>query len=200
MNHWLPYDGAALAEALGVEFKDLATLIDDHHDVTLARVARARGLRPGRLLRELIAPWQGRVGPARLRVLRERAALTFSQPHLAHHMFGHVFHVGVLNQAVERLYGVSIADLNRLRRGGKSFYELGEANGLARPALHAAVGALLRGTMREAVRSRQTPRRWARFWLAYQFEQLDHYLAYRPGGSAKGPAVMLCSLRGSARL
>ncbi len=200
MNHWLPYDGTALADALGVEFKDLARLIDDSQNVTLAEVARARGLRPAKLRRSLLAPWRGRVDTAQWQVLRERAALTFSQPHLGRHMFGHVFHVAVLNQAVDRLYGVSLSELNRLRRGGTSFYELGEANGLARPQLYAEVEALLRGTMREAVRNHQTPKPWARFWLGYQSEQLEHYLAYKPGGAAKRGAEMLCSMRGSARL
>jgi hypothetical protein len=201
MNHWLPYDGAALADALGVEFKDLALLIDDGRDVSLAEVARRRGLRPATVLRQLLAPWRGKVAPAQLRVLRQRAALTFSQPHLAHHMFGHVFHVAVLNQSVESLYGVSIADLNRLRRQGASFYELGERNGRSRPQLLAAVTGLLRGTMREAVRTKQAPRAWAKFWLGYQLEQLPHYLAYEPsvGGGAKRASPMLCRLRGSAR-
>jgi hypothetical protein len=178
MSHWLPYDHRILLRELEVEFEDLRLLIAEHREVSLADVARERGVRPAGLLQKLMAPWRGKVSPRELRVLRDHARRTFTQPHLGSHFFGHIFHVGALNWYSERLYGLPIGEVSQLHSRGYSYYAIGEMNGRSRPELRRMVSSILRRAVRQGLKEDATPRAWTRFWLDYQRDRLDHYLSY----------------------
>src|SRR3954449_5454450 len=88
-NHWLPYDETRLYRLLGITRVGLwEQLRDDRR--TLAQLAARHGWPDARrLAAALVAPEAGRVGPARLGVLRRRALRTVTQGHLAQHLFFH---------------------------------------------------------------------------------------------------------------
>jgi hypothetical protein len=64
----------------------------------------------------VVAPWRERVTVDRLATLRERTMRLLTQGHLAQHVFFHVFHRLGLRPVSRRLFGVSSARLDVLRR------------------------------------------------------------------------------------
>lgn len=115
MEHRIPFDHAVLERELGLRGRRLeAYLFNDHH--TLAILALRRGIEVEALADRLVAPWHGRVAPDRVAMLRERTMRLLTQGHLAQHVFFHVFHRLGLRPVSRRLFGVSSARLDVLRR------------------------------------------------------------------------------------
>src|SRR4051812_2613656 len=109
LNHWLPYDERALFKALRVRDRNaLGRHIGDTR--SLASFARSRGLKPKRLITRLMAPWRGRVSSERYALLYRRAQDTFTQRHLALHMFFHPFHTRMIDDYWLSIFNVSNPD------------------------------------------------------------------------------------------
>jgi hypothetical protein len=131
LEHWMPFDRAHLVRALGLRETELeAYLFDDHH--TLAELARRRGLDVDRLADQLIVRWRPLVAPEQMAAFRERTLRVLTQGHLAQHMFFHVFHSFPLGAEVaQRLFGVSEAGLDSLRKQDLSPAQIAGLHGVA---------------------------------------------------------------------
>jgi len=140
--HWIPFDEQRLKRALGLRGRGLeAYLYNDHR--ALADLARARGLALAGLVEHLLAPWGPAVEPARMAVLRDRTTRILTQPHLAQHVFFHVFHgTGIEPQSLA-LFGMTRPEFQRRRALGETPLEIAAARGIAEPAVVAGITAML---------------------------------------------------------
>jgi hypothetical protein len=195
MRHWLPYDEDALRAAL--HLRDRAALQAVVSDTrTLADAARAQHLDPGKVVDSLVAPWRGRVSPARYRVLRSRAADTFTQPHLAVHMFFHPFHIDLLSRYWPKLFGVTVSETYaEMARDGLSYLEVAKRHRGARVPLVAEMQALFRRVAHQGVGRREMLPDEAKRVVTWQSQSLGSWLNYRskPRASAAS-AAPLCRL------
>ena len=136
MRHWVPFDEQALKIRLGLRGRDLeAYLYDDHH--ALADLARARGLDTVQLRDELVAPWRSLVDAEHYERLRERTERILTQPHLAQHVFFHVFHGAMMARDPQETFGLSAATVRRLRDDGLAPVEIALRGGVLADALGA---------------------------------------------------------------
>ena len=113
-RHWVPFDERAPDRAPGAcaagELE--AYLYDDHR--ALSDLALARGLDVAQLRDELVAPWRAPVDDARYELLRERTQRVLTQPHLAQHVFFHLFHGAALDD--DPVHGLRAARRGRSGR------------------------------------------------------------------------------------
>jgi hypothetical protein len=149
-EHRIPFDERRLDRALDLRGRELESyLFDDHH--TLAMLARLRGLRIGTLADGLVEPRRTTVSERRLAVLRDRAMRLLTQGHLAQHVFFHIFHRFGLHPLSRRLFGVTAAHLDRLRKDGWTPLEVARRHhGASRRELIAALRGLVRERNRRA--------------------------------------------------
>ena len=143
LEHWMPFDRARLERALALRGSQLESyLFNDHH--TLAELARRRGVDVNGLADQLVAPWQPLVPAEQMAMFRERTIRVLTQGHLAQHMFFHVFHSFPIGATVaQRLFGVSEAELDSLRKQRLSPGQIARRHGVAEPDLIAALTAVL---------------------------------------------------------
>ena len=123
MGHWLPFDERALTARLALRTGDLeAYLYNDHR--ALADLARARGLDVARLRDELVAPWRPLADDQRYELLRGRTERILTQPHLAQHVFFHVFHDTAVAHDAQGTFGLPLATVHHLRIAGLTPLEI----------------------------------------------------------------------------
>src|SRR5689334_7685532 len=133
LDHWLPYDETRLYAILGVQRRDvMAWVRDESH--TLGDLARRRGADPRTLPRRLVGP-RGTRSPAVYRELLRRAGKTLTQPHLSHHMWGHLFHVGALIHAEPTIFRMPLHTLTGYRAQGLSYSAIARRGGRAPAAV-----------------------------------------------------------------
>src|SRR4051794_28701835 len=102
MSSWLPYDEARLYALTHTDRAEVDAWLDDHRSLgALARRHGAHSLPPRAA--GLGAPRH--VSPARRRVLRARALDTLTQPHLARHVFFHIFHTPAVAGGARGVFG-----------------------------------------------------------------------------------------------
>lgn len=161
MQHWLPYEEPALYAALGIDRAALLRwLIDDHR--TLAELARRRGRNPRVVLNRLVGPWAPLVEPAHFDELRQRALRTFSQGHLAQHVFFHPFH-GLDGghpgpEGAQVIFGVPRHEFQQLRQEGLTPVQIGARGGFAAGDVHSAMlGVLQAGALQGFEQGQQSP-------------------------------------------
>src|SRR3954468_10209169 len=175
-NHWLPYDETRLYRLLGITRVGLwEQLRDDRR--TLAQLAGRHGWPDARrLAAALVAPEAGRVGPARLGVLRRRALRTVTQGHLAQHLFFHSLHqFGIASEAPE-IFGVTDVEFRRLRRAELSPLAIARLHGRSPGQVEALAIAVLRERATTGVRGHAMPRAQADRLLRRQLSQLPRWL------------------------
>src|SRR4051794_653882 len=175
-NHWLPYDETRLYRLLGITRVGLwEQLRDDRR--TLAQLAARHGWPDARrLAAALVAPEAGRVGPARLGVLRRRALRTVTQGHLAQHLFFHSLHqFGIASEAPE-IFGVTDAEFRRLRRAELSPLAIARLHGRSPGEVQALAIAVLRERARTGVHGDAIPSAQAARLLRRQLSQLPRWL------------------------
>jgi hypothetical protein len=181
LNHFLPYDSATLHAAIGTGDTGLRSYFggQEHRVVPpVAELARRRGVASDRLVRMLIRPWRGTVSRRHLGRLRRRTTLTLSQGHLLQHMLFHPLHEKALMEAEPDILGTDHTAVASLRRAGASNLEIGARFGRTEHQITAAAVAVLRGTMRRAVRRRWTPRAQARRYLRFQIGEIPAWLTF----------------------
>src|SRR4051794_38746275 len=175
-NHWLPYDETRLYGLLGITRVGLwEQLRDDKR--TLAELAARHGWRdPRRLAAALVAPEAARVGPARAKVLRERALRTITQGHLAQHLFFHSLHqFGIASEAPE-IFGVTDLAFRGLRRAELSPLAVARLHGRSPGEVEGLAIAVLRERARPGVRGHAIPPQQADRLLRRQLSQLPRWL------------------------
>ena len=174
MSSWLPYDEARLYALLDVDRATVDAWLDDHR--SLGALARRRGVRSLRTFAARLVATRGG-SAARRRVLRARALDTLTQPHLARHVFFHVFHTPAIPDAAPRLFGIRPATFRRERDSGMSPASIGMRHGRSIARVTAALRRLLGERARRAVRVGASSRRQSAALLAHQEADLDGYVS-----------------------
>jgi hypothetical protein len=178
-NHWLPYKEGRLLRILGIDRATLGGAQGINDDVTLCDVSRRHGKNPDKVLRKLVRPWRGEVSPAQYRELRQRARRTFTQPHLAVHMFFHYHHDNRFQESLLGLLGLSDWQAFGTQRAtGASLASIGKRNGKSLRSIKRGGLAAERGGQLEGVQSKQTPASQARAWERVQRATIDSFLTY----------------------
>jgi hypothetical protein len=137
-RHWLPFDERSLTARLGIRSRELeAYLYDDHR--SLADLAHARGLDVGALRDELVAPWRPIVDTTRYELLRDRTDRVLTQPHLAQHVFFHLFHGSAVAHKPQAAFGLPAETVRQLRLGGLTPVEIAQRGGVSKEALRASM-------------------------------------------------------------
>ena len=187
VHHWIPFDERQLTSRLGLRPRELeAYLYDDHR--SLAQLAAARGLDVDTVRDELVAAWWPRVDEQHFELLRERTQRVLTQPHLAQHVFFHVFHAGAIHHVAETAFGVPAAALETLRTQGLSPIAIAERGGVPPAVMRSALLNEFDMLAAEAVRRGFTPASEARRIVARQASTLDCWMNRpRPGGDATNP-------------
>ena len=175
-NHWLPYDETRLYRLLGITRVGLwEQLRDDRR--TLAQLAARHGWPDARTLAAaLVAPEAGRVGPARLATLRQRALRTITQGHLAQHVFFHSLHQFGIASEAPAIFGVNDMEFRRLRRAELSPLAIARLHGRSPGEVQALAIAVLRERARSGVRGGAMPPAQAGRLLRRQLSQLPRWL------------------------
>ncbi|HYH87872.1 MAG TPA: hypothetical protein VEX67_01495 [Solirubrobacteraceae bacterium] len=138
MRHWVPFDEQALIRRLDLRGRGLeAYLYDDHH--ALSDLALARGLDPAQLRDELVAPWRPIVDDARYELLRERTQRVLTQPHLAQHVFFHVFHDAMVAHHPHATFGLPAATVRQMRLDGLTPVDIAGRGGVSAAALRSSL-------------------------------------------------------------
>jgi hypothetical protein len=191
-QRWLPYRELDLFRILHTDKRDLLLWLNDHRG--LGDLVRARHLNLRHVESELMAPWRGKVSRQQYQVLWVRTDRTFTQDHLAVHMFGHTFHMFSINLALPQLLGANYREMAKLRREGLSFTDIAIRNGRTGAQLRAGMLRVLRVSAAEGVREHAVlPDQMTR-WLRYQELELDRWLTFRDLAAVGTPASGAVSL------
>ena len=187
MHHWLPFDERALKTRLALQAGDLeAYLYNDHHALT--DLARARGLDVALLRDQLVAPWRPLVDDQRYALLRERTERILTQPHLAQHMFFHVFHDAAMAHDAQATFGFPLAAVQQLRIAGLTPLEIAGRGGVPPSAVRTSVLHFLAHERDDGVGRRVAWPDGSRRIFARQSARLDCWLrSGRPGDDPANP-------------
>ena len=185
MKHWLPYKETTMLRLLGIDRAELST----SGKRTLWQLARSRGLDPDRVLRRLVRPWRHHAA-AKRRLMLHRARRTFTQQHLAVHMFSHPFHIAGLDSQWPRIFGVSVAETYReMYAGHLSYLGVGARHRGSADLVRRDFRHFLRNVAREGVRRHEVLRGDAREALAADFRKMVSWLSYTPTALSAGSPV-----------
>ncbi len=187
MRHWLPFDERTLSARLGLRDRELeAYLYNDHR--ALADLARARGILVASLRDELVGRWRSLVDEQRYLVLRDRTERVLTQPHLAQHVFFHIFHSGLMSSHPEVHFGMPGHGVNHLRVEGLTPLEVAARGGVSPEVLRAGLVRFFRDEHDEGIRRGVAwPDESGRI-LARQLARLDCWLRRpRPGDDPGNP-------------
>ncbi len=170
MDHWLPYQESTLYSVLHTSRTDLLAWLGSHDDrAPLLQFAREQGVPTGGLAQRLVGPRPASMPVAVYRTLIDHAQTTLTQPHLAHHMLGHLFHVGTLLKLMPQVYGLAWHQIDELHIGyGMSFAQIASRQGLNPSSMAAELASALQATEARGVALRQTSSTQAAVWLGEQ--------------------------------
>src|SRR4051794_25019358 len=172
MSSWLPYDEARLYALTGTDRAEVDAWLDDHR--SLGALARRHGAHSlPALATRLVATRD--VSAGRRRVLRARALDTLTQPHLARHVFFHIFHTPAVAGGARGVFGVSPDGFRRLRDRGLSPIAIGARGHRSAAHVVSALHGLFAARGQRAVRLGAMSSRQARALLAEQDADLKGY-------------------------
>jgi hypothetical protein len=186
-RHWLPFDERALTARLGLRGRELeAYLYDDHR--ALADLALRNGLEVAELADELVAPLRPAVDAERYELLRERTERVLTQPHLAQHVFFHVFHGASMAHDPQAMFGLPAASVRQLRLDGLAPVEIAARGGVSPGALRSAMVHFFHFDHEEGVRRQVAWPAESRRIMTRQMAALDCWLRRpRPGDDPANP-------------
>jgi hypothetical protein len=180
-ERWLPYRESDLFRVLNINVYTLGAWLTDHRG--LADLVRAKHLDLRRVETELMAPWRGKVSGRQYRVLFRRTDLTFTQDHLAGHMFFHTFHLASVNGALPALLRVNFPEMGQLQSAGLTLMDIAIRNGRTRAEVLARLLQAIHASDMEGVREHAVLPDQEKLWFAYQQANLAAWLTWRPPGS-----------------
>ena len=177
MSSWLPFDELRLERLVHTNRAELAHWLDDRR--SLGALGRRRGWRSNdRLATALLAPRARHASRALRRRLRRRTLLTLTQPHLARHVFFHIFHTPAIPDASRSLLSIAPPVFRALRDGGLSPLRMAALAGRPPDDLAAALDALLVRRARRAIATRSSTPAQAGRLLQLQRDAMQTYLAH----------------------
>lgn len=138
-RHWLPFDERQLTQRLDIGDRELEVyLYDDHRP--LADLATARGIDLARLSDELMAPWGLPPSDPNYALLHDRTERILTQPHLAQHVFFHVYHGHMVSHDPQSAFGFpDTASVRALRHSGLTAIEIAQRGGVTSSQLRATL-------------------------------------------------------------
>jgi hypothetical protein len=173
-RHWSPVDEGELAQALQLGDGELeAYLFDDHR--SLDTLAAARGIALTDLLDRLTA-WTQPLSPDRAAVVRERAEDVLTQPHLAQHLFFHVYHGVDARGMAPQLSGMTPKRYWHLRLHGRTPRQTAHAGHVAPADAEAGLVASFAADRDEGIRLQVTPPSEARTLYDRRVAQLPCWM------------------------
>lgn len=177
LDHWLPYNETRLYQLLHTDRDGVLHWLGSHNDkASLNQFARVQGVSTTGLADKLVGPKPAWMSDSLHRTLVSRAELTLTQPHLAHHIFGHLMHVLVLQVSVPQIFHASLQEASDLHQQGYTYAEIGAREGITQDQLRTRIMNVLSATQAEAVRTHQTPAAQAKLWLTLQQNNLKSWL------------------------
>ncbi len=177
MSSWLPYDETRLERLVHTNRAELAHWLDDRR--SLGALARRRGWRSNhRLATVLLAPRARHASRALRRLLRRRTLLTLTQPHLARHVFFHIFHTPAIADSSRSLLSIEPPVFRALRDGGLSPLRMAALAQRPPDDLAAALDALLVRRARRAIATRSSTSAQAGRLLQLQRDAMQTFLAH----------------------
>lgn len=177
MSSWLPYDETRLERLVHTNRTELYHWLDDRR--SLAQLARRRGWRSSRALAiALLAPRARVLSRRNLRTLRRRTITTLTQPHLARHVFFHIFHTPAIADAAGPLLDMTPGQFRVLRDGGTSPLRMAAISGRSADELAASLDALLVTRARRATATGSSTPEQAGRLLQLQRDSMQTFLAH----------------------
>jgi hypothetical protein len=186
-DHWLPYDETRLYQVLGTSRSQLLVWMRRAHDhVPLTVFAREQGVPVAGLAQRLVGPRPAWMSSSQYQVLVYRAGKTLTQPHLIHHMLGHLFHVPPLTRWLRHLLRLPESEIVQLHRSeGLSLAQIAQRQGIDPAALARRALAFLRSVQEQGVALHQTPAAQARLWFALQEQRFPRWFDLKPHPSSR---------------
>ncbi len=185
-QRWLPYRESDLLRILDLPQNGLARYITNSKG--LDTIVRKRGLQLQRVERELLAPWHGRVSAPEYRVLLEHTNETFTQHHLAVHMFFHNFHLWSVSNTLLALTHLSYPQIGQLRTAGLSLMDIAVRQGHTQGQVIAAMDRALRSAARQGVREHQVLPDQEAIWLGENLRGIGAFMRWKPSAVATDAA------------
>ena len=177
MSSWLPFDETRLERLVRTRRTELYHWLDDRR--SLGALARTRGWRSNRALASALLAPRLRHASRTLRArLWKRTLDTLSQPHLARHVFFHLFHTPAIPDAAHELLDITPARFRALRDGGLSPLRMAATAGRTPDELAGALDALLVRRARRAVTTGSSTPEQAGRLLQLQREAMQPFLAH----------------------
>lgn len=177
MSSWLPFDESRLERLVHTNRTELYHWLDDRR--SLGQLARRRGWRSSRALANaLVAPRARFVSRRKLRTLRRRTLTTLTQPHLARHVFFHVFHTPAIPRAADSLLDMTPGQFRDLRDSGMSPLRMAAIAGRSADELAGSLDALLVKRARRAMATRSSTPEQAGRLLQLQRDAMQTFLAH----------------------
>ncbi len=177
MSSWLPYDEVRLERLVHTSRAELSHWLDDRR--SLGALGRRRGWRTNdALARALLAPRSRLASPVLRRRLLRRAVATLTQPHLARHVFFHIFHTPAIPDDARQLLSITPPAFRALRDGGLSPLAMAALAGRAPDDLAGSLDALLVRRARRAIATRSSTAAQAGRLLQLQRDAMQTYLAH----------------------
>jgi hypothetical protein len=190
-QRWMPFDEVVLERKLGMRSDQVWTYLSSTGN-SLEVLARSRHVSTKGLATRLLSTRHLSRKSRLFRTLRSRTQRVLDQPHLAAHMFGHVFHIWSITSRTAQVLGVTSAQFQQLYgRQHLSFLQVAVAGGVDEATLrHRALAAANRagavGVAKRAMSARQNRvlrardaaefPSWANYRLAYQTTPLTRGL------------------------
>jgi len=177
MSSWLPYDETRLERLLHTSRAELWHWLDDRR--SLGALARTRGWHDNeRLATALLAPRRRYASRRLVRRLRQRTLLTLTQPHLARHVFFHIFHTPAIPDAARSLLSITPPVFRALRDGGLSPLRMAALVQRSPDDLAARLDALLVTRARRAIATTSSTPAQAGRLLQLQRDAMQTFLAH----------------------
>jgi hypothetical protein len=177
MSSWLPYDETRLEALLQTNRTELSHWLDDRR--SLAALARRRGWPSAKALTlELLRPRAASVTPALLQRLQRRTLATLTQPHLARHVFFHIFHTPAIADDAPALLDMTPTQFRALRASGASPLRMASLAGRSPDVMTGELDALLVVRARRAIATGSSTADQAGRLLQLQREALPEFLAH----------------------
>ena len=177
MSSWLPYDEVRLERLVHTSRAELSHWLDDRR--SLGALARRRGWHSdGALASALLAPRYRLASRELQRRLYRRTLATLTQPHLARHVFFHIFHTPAIADDARALLSITPPVFRALRDGGLSPLRMAALAGRAPDDVAGGLDALLVRRARRAIATRSSTSAQAGRLLQLQRDAMQTYLAH----------------------
>jgi hypothetical protein len=196
-QRWLPFDEQVLERTLRMSATEVWTDLSATRR-SLNTLARSRGVSTDGLAARLVSTRRIPRHSRRWQVLYARTRRVLDQPHLAAHMFGHIFHIWAVTAHIEQTLGVTGSQFKELYGGRHlSFLQVAATAGVDEPTLRGRVIVAARRSGAQGVAKSAMSARENRILRARDTANFESWANYRMSGQAAATRAFLCHLPSS---